>query len=75
MNLLGDEYIAKLPTQLYKMIQEKRDSSYYPKYDMSVSINEQNISEQALAIITLFNLKCWSDEDGKEKIQKKLKKL
>ena len=72
LNLLGKEYIDKLPKQLYQMIQEKRDISYCPSYDMSIDINEQNISEQALAMITLFNMKCWSNEEEKEKIQKSL---
>lgn len=72
LNLLGKEYIDKLPRQLYKMIEEKRDTSYCPSYDTSIDINEQNISEQALAMITLFNIKCWSTEEEKMNIQNTL---
>jgi len=74
LNLLGKDYIDKLPNDLYKMIKENRNMEYFPVYDLSIDINEQNISEQALAMLTLLNLKCWSDEDEKKEIQREIDK-
>ena len=74
LNLLGKDYIDKLPNDLYKMIKENRNMEYSPLYDLSIDINKQNISEQALAMITLLNLKCWSNEDEKKEIQKEIDK-
>lgn len=72
LNLLGKEYIDKLPSELYQMIGENRDKSYLPSYEVDVDINEQNISKQALAMITLFNIKYWSTEEERASILKVL---
>ena len=38
LNLLGNDYITKLPKSLYAMIQEKRDINYNPKYDLTIPL-------------------------------------
>lgn len=70
LNLIGKEYIDKLPSELYQMIDKNRDKSYLPSYELAVNINEQNISKQALAMITLFNIKYWSTEEERDSILK-----
>lgn len=70
LNLIGKEYIDKLPSELYQMIDINRDKSYLPSYELTVNINEQNISKQALAMITLFNIKYWSTEEERDSILK-----
>ena len=46
LNLLGDEYINKLPRSLYNMIKEKRDINYIPQYTEDLPLNQQNIQKK-----------------------------
>lgn len=70
INLLGNEYIMKLPEELYKTLERERDTLYNPQYDLNKEITEQNISSTSLAMITLINLKYWcKDENEKEELK------
>lgn len=70
LNLLGNEYIDKLPNRLFNMLKEKRDISYKPQYEKDISLNKQNIKKEALAIIALLHLNYWC-ENEKEKLELK----
>jgi hypothetical protein len=61
INLLGNEYIDKLPTKLFNMLEEKRDINYEPKYTDDVPLNEQNVKRETLAIIALLHLNYWCE--------------
>ena len=43
LNLLGNEYISKLPNSLINMLKEKREINYNPEYTDEKPLNEQNI--------------------------------
>ena len=73
LNTLGDEYIDKLPKKLMELIISEKVSSYNPVYNLDIPIEEQNMSEDALAMITFFNLKYWCDPIEKEEILKDLR--
>lgn len=66
LNLLGDEYINKLPRSLYNMIKEKRDINYIPQYTEDLPLNQQNIQKNTLAIITLLHLNYWCEDDNEK---------
>ncbi len=59
LNILGDNYKNKIPTNLLNMINEERLESYNPQYDIMKRINEQNISRDSLSIIALLYLNYW----------------
>ena len=46
LNLLGNEYINKLPKSLFNMLEEKRDINYNPKYTDDIPLNKQNIKRK-----------------------------
>ena len=46
LNLLGNEYIYKLPTNLINMLKEKREINYNPQYTDDIPLNEQNIKKE-----------------------------
>lgn len=74
LNLLGTEYINKLPKELYIMIKEKRDINYNPEYTEEIPLEKQNIDKKSIAIITLLHLNYWcKDETEKNEIRKILK--
>lgn len=64
LQLLGKEYINKLPKSLYKMIKDNSTNSVdikYCKYKSLKEINKNNISKQSLAMIALFHTNYWCD--------------
>lgn len=70
LNLLGNEYIDKLPKSLLNMLEEKRDINYNPQYIEDIPLNKQNIKKETLAIIALLHLNYWC-ENEKEKLELK----
>lgn len=61
LNLLGNEYIDKLPKSLFNMLEEKRDINYEPKYTEDIPLNKQNIKNETLSIIALLHLNYWCE--------------
>lgn len=66
LNLLGNEYIDKLPKSLFNMLEEKRNINYEPKYTEDLPLNKQNIKKETLSIIALLHLNYWC-ENANEK--------
>ena len=64
LNLLGNEYIDKLPTSLINMLREKRETNYNPVYTDNMPLNEQNIKKETMSIIVLLYLNYWCEDDN-----------
>ena len=61
LNLLGNEFIEKIPEDIYKMILEKRNKEYNPNYSLALPLEKQNINKKSLSVIALFDVNYWSD--------------
>lgn len=72
LNLLGNNYIAKLPKSLFKMIEEEKSSTYNPQYSEDKSLNEQNIKRESLSMIALFHLNYWCNSNEEKEQLKQL---
>lgn len=72
LNLLGNNYIDKLPKSLFKMIEEEKSSTYNPQYSEDKSLNEQNIKRESLAMIALFHLNYWCNSNEEKEQLKQL---
>lgn len=71
LNLLGNDYITKLPKSLYVMIQEKRDINYNPKYDLTIPLNKQDVRKNTISIIALLHFNYWCiNEEEKNNLRK-----
>lgn len=71
LNMLGENYINKLPEPLLKIIEEEKDSNYTPIYDSNIKLSEQNIKRESISMIALFHINYWSDEpEQKEQLKK-----
>ena len=68
INQLGNEYISKLPKDIYEMIITSKDDNYTPNVDLTKSLRIQNISKEAVSIIAYFHIKYWSDLEEKNKM-------
>ncbi len=60
LNLFGDEYINKLPHDLYKLIDEERLDEYNPEYDLDTLLEDKTIMQDTYSMIALFNSNYWS---------------
>lgn len=72
LNLLGNNYITKLPKSLFKMIEEEKSSTYNPQYSEDQSLSEQNIKRESLSMIALFHLNYWCNSDEEKEQLKQL---
>lgn len=70
LQILGDEYINRIPIQLYKYIEEQRNTKSILEIDVNKDISEQDISEEASNFIAYLNLQYWCNKEEKEKLLK-----
>jgi len=70
LNLLGNEYIKKIPIELYNHIENNRDKKSVIEYDVDKDILEQNISEDARNMIAYLYLQYWCTQEEKQELMK-----
>lgn len=66
LNLLGNEYIGKLPNSLFNMLKEKRDINYNPQYTVDKPLNKQNVKKETISIIALLHLNYWCENENEK---------
>ena len=67
---LGKQYIKKLPKTVLKVIIENREENYNPKYNMAISLKEQDVNRKTLAMIALLHYNYWCDtEEDRQKLK------
>lgn len=74
LNLLGNEYIDKLPKSLFNMLEEKRDINYNPQYTDDIPLDKQNIKKETISIIALLHLNYWCENENEKLELKKILK-
>lgn len=70
LEILGNEYINKIPTKLYNYIVAEKESNIKIHYDINKPLNEQPISEETILFISYLNLQYWCDEEQKQELLK-----
>ena len=69
LNIISEEDRNKVPKKLKEMIEEEREKEYTPSYTFEIPIEEQEISDEAIAMIALIHLNYWcEDENEKERL-------
>ena len=63
LDMLGEEFISKLPEKLYTLIKESRLEGYDPKYIEEIPLEEQAIKKESLSMLALFYLSYWCETD------------
>ena len=75
IGLLEEEDRKKIPPQLRQFFKNEKDSNYYKKINPDISIKEQNLKEETLALIAILYLKyICEDEDEKAELKEIFKK-
>jgi len=63
LNVLGNNYISKIPKSIYDTIKNSRDKSYNPKYTDIQNISSETISKEGLSLIAALNLQYWCEDE------------
>lgn len=56
LNYLKDEDLRKIPYDIRKAINEKKDKQYNWHYDESKGLDEQNINRKTIAMLSYLNM-------------------
>ena len=68
LDILGEEYINKIPKKLYNLICEQRDPDYVPDLMSETGIlNEALISRETLALFAVLNVKYFMQDEFEKK--------
>ncbi len=67
LNLLGNEYIEKLPNNVYEYIKKERIPDYNANINPAKNISSQ-ISKNTLAFISYLNLKYWTTSEEQQEL-------
>ncbi len=71
---LEDEYIKKIPQEIWNYIEENKDKNYIFKYDDSKNLLEQNLNIDTISILTYINIEYLLDDRQKMEMIEFLKK-
>lgn len=74
LNILGKEYINKIPVKLYNYIAYNRNKNSILEYDINENILEQGISNESRDFIAYLNVKYWCNDDEKRKLLEQYKR-
>ena len=71
LNKLGDNFINKIPKEIYSLIENSRDTEYKPKVFLDDNkINKKEKSREALALFAFLNIAYIADEESKKELLK-----
>lgn len=71
---LEDEYIKKIPQEIWDYIEKNKDKNYIFKYDDSRNLLEQNLNIDTISILTYINIEYLLDEKQKMEMIEFLRK-
>lgn len=74
LNILGNDYIDKLPSKLYEHISNERNRENFAEFDVNRPIVEQEMQRETMAFLAYLNLQYWCDEKEKQKLMKQYTK-
>lgn len=66
LGLLSVEQRNKVPQKLRDLFLKERDDSYIKNINPRISIKDQNLKEETLALIALLNLQYWCEDEAEK---------
>lgn len=71
LELLDEKTRDEVPAKLREFFKKEKDNNYHKDIKPNISIKEQNLKKETLALIALLNLQYWcKDENEKERLKK-----
>lgn len=71
---LDDEYIKKIPQEIWGYIEENKDKNYVFYYDDSKTLIEQKLNIDTISILTYINMEYLLEEEQKKEMIEFLRK-
>ena len=63
---LGDDYINKIPKDIFEAIKNNRDENCEFKVNPDVSLNEQDLFDESIALLAYLKLEYWCQTDDEK---------
>ena len=70
---LDDEYINKIPQEVWDYINKNKDKNYVFEYDNDKILSEQNLNIDTISILTYINMEYLLEEESKRELLTLLK--
>ena len=72
LNILGEDFINKIPSKLYSLIESQKNSNYIPNLLLdNGTLDESKISQETIALFAVLNQKYFiQDEEEKKELLK-----
>ena len=67
LRIMGEDYINKIPQELYSKISENRDKNYITKYNKDLPIYEQELDKNTIAFLCMLHYNYWCESDNEKK--------
>ncbi len=71
---LDDEYINKIPQEVWDYINKNKDKNYVFEYDNNKILSEQNLNIDTISILTYINMEYLLEEKERRELLELLKK-
>lgn len=68
LNIMGQEYINKLPDKLISFIKKNMDNSYICNINFNIPINEQLLNNDTRVLLSLIYRNYWCNEEKKKEL-------
>ena len=70
LQLLGSEFVDKIPNEFIEFIDREKDNEYYPNIKKDIPLEEQNLLEDTINILAMLKLDYWCEnEEEKEELK------
>ena len=71
---LDDEYIKKIPQEIWDYIEENKDKNYVFNYDDNKTLVEQKLNIDTISILTYINMEYLLSQEQKKEMKEILRK-
>ena len=71
LKYISKEDYEKVPLEMIEIMEDNSSKDYFVEYNPDISLNDQNISEEAQTIIAIFFRDYWATPYQKERIEAK----
>ena len=66
---LDENYINKIPTEIWDFIEKNKDDQYIFFYDDNIELSNQNLNIDTIAILSYINMEYLLDEKSKKEVE------
>lgn len=70
INLLGDKYKRKLPTDLISFLERNIDPNYNVTLNRYTPIKQQNLNRNSIVMLSKINMQYWASIKDRENLKK-----